>query len=195
MIYIVRHGETQWNAQGRIQGRRDIELNDNGRRQAEKAGQELSSRSFRIMITSPLSRAKETGAILAKFAEVKEVREDERIIERDFGELDGAYFNEDVRHRLYQEKVQGAESLEDVGSRMLEAVKEYASEYEGDLLIVSHGSAITQLLKRIDPSLERVHIHLNNVSISLVEQAEGQLRVVDYNLDASYLNGADGEEE
>lgn len=123
------------------------------------------------------------------------MREDERIIERDFGELDGAYFNEDVRHRLYQEKVQGAESLEDVGSRMLEAVKEYASEYEGDLLIVSHGSAITQLLKRIDPSLERVHIHLNNVSISLVEQAEGQLRVVDYNLDASYLNGADGEEE
>lgn len=195
MIYIVRHGETQWNAQGRIQGRRDIELNDNGRRQAEKAGQELSGRSFRIMITSPLSRAKETGAILAKFAEVKEVREDERIIERDFGELDGAYFNEDVRHRLYHEKVQGAESLEDVGSRMLEAVKEYASEYEGDLLIVSHGSAITQLLKRIDPSLERVHIHLNNVSISLVEQAEGQLRVVDYNLDASYLNGADGEEE
>lgn len=195
MIYIVRHGETQWNAQGRIQGRRDIELNDNGRRQAEKAGQELSGRSFRIMITSPLLRAKETGAILAKFAEVKEVREDERIIERDFGELDGAYFNEDVRHRLYQEKVQGAESLEDVGSRMLEAVKEYASEYEGDLLIVSHGSAITQLLKRIDPSLERVHIHLNNVSISLVEQAEGQLRVVDYNLDASYLNGADGEEE
>ena len=195
MIYIVRHGETQWNAQGRIQGRRDIELNDNGRRQAEKAGQELSGRSFSIMITSPLSRAKETGAILAKFAEVKEVREDERIIERDFGELDGAYFNEDVRHRLYQEKVQGAESLEDVGSRMLEAVKEYASEYEGDLLIVSHGSAITQLLKRIDPSLERVHIHLNNVSISLVEQAEGQLRVVDYNLDASYLNGADGEEE
>lgn len=46
MIYIVRHGETQWNAQGRIQGRRDIELNDNGRRQAEKAGQELSGPLF-----------------------------------------------------------------------------------------------------------------------------------------------------
>lgn len=107
MIYIVRHGETQWNADGRIQGRRDIELNENGRRQAEAAAEALRGKSFQALITSPLSRAKQTGAILAQFAQIAEVREDARIVERDFGELDGARFTEDVRHRLYQEKVQG----------------------------------------------------------------------------------------
>ena len=91
--------------------------------------------------------------------------------------------------------MQGAESLEAVGERMFAAVTAYAEAYEGDLLIVSHGSAITQLLKRIDPSLQPVHIHLNNASISLVERCDGALRVVDYNMDAAYLNGADGEDE
>ncbi len=195
MIYIVRHGETQWNAQGRIQGRQDIALNDQGRRQIEHAANELQGRNFTAMITSPLARAKESGAILAQALSIGEVLEDARLIERDFGELDGAHFNEDVRHRLYQEKVQGAESLAEVGERMLAAVEDYARKYSGDVLIVSHGSAITQLLKRIDPLLQPVHIHLNNASISLVEASADQLRVVDYNLDAAYLNGDDGEEE
>ena len=62
MIYIVRHGETQWNADGRIQGRRDIELNENGRRQAEAAAEALRGKSFQALITSPLSRAKKTHA-------------------------------------------------------------------------------------------------------------------------------------
>lgn len=195
MIYIVRHGETQWNAEGRIQGRQDIELNEKGRQQMERAARELAGRRFQVMITSPLARAKESGAILAQSVEIGEVLEDERLIEREFGELDGARFSEDVRHRLYQEKVQGAESLEAVGERMFAAITAYVEAYEGDLLIVSHGSAITQLLKRIDPSLQPVHIHLNNASISLVERCDGALRVVDYNMDAAYLNGADGEDE
>ena len=93
MIYIVRHGETQWNADGRIQGRRDIELNENGRRQAEAAAEALRGKSFQALITSPLSRAKQTGAILAQFAQIAEVREDARIVERDFGELDNASFS------------------------------------------------------------------------------------------------------
>ena len=141
MIYIVRHGETQWNADGRIQGRRDIELNENGRRQAEAAAEALRGKSFQALITSPLSRAKQTGAILAQFAQIAEVREDARIVERDFGELDGARFTEDVRHRLYQEKVQGAESLEEVAARMAEAFDEYVQQYDGDILVVSHGAA------------------------------------------------------
>ena len=60
MIYIVRHGETQWNAEGRIQGRQDIELNEKGRQQMERAARELAGRRFQVMITSPLARAKES---------------------------------------------------------------------------------------------------------------------------------------
>ena len=75
MIYIVRHGETQWNADGRIQGRRDIELNENGRRQAEAAAEALRGKSFQALITSPLSRAKQTGAILAQFAQTSQAKQ------------------------------------------------------------------------------------------------------------------------
>ena len=53
MIYIVRHGETQWNAEGRIQGRQDIELNEKGRQQMERAARELAGRRFQVVITSP----------------------------------------------------------------------------------------------------------------------------------------------
>ena len=195
MIYIVRHGETQRNADGRIQGRRDIELNENGRRQAEAAAEALRGKSFQALITSPLSRAKQTGAILAQFAQIAEVREDARIVERDFGELDGARFTEDVRHRLYQEKVQGAESLEEVAARMAEAFDEYVQQYDGDILVVSHGAAITALLKRLDPQLQRMHVHLNNASFSLLEWKDGAFTVINYNLDAAYLNGGEDDDE
>lgn len=195
MIYIVRHGETQWNAEGRIQGRRDIELNEDGRRQAEAAAEALRGKTFQALITSPLSRAKQTGAILAQYANIGEVREDARIVERDFGELDGARFTEDVRHRLYQEKVQGAESLEEVAERMYAAFREYVREYEGDILVVSHGAAITALLKRVDAHLQRMHVHLNNASFSLLEWKDDEFSVINYNLDAAYLNGGEDDDE
>ena len=195
MIYIVRHGETQWNAEGRIQGRRDIELNEDGRRQAEAAAEALRGKTFQALITSPLSRAKQTGAILAQHANIGEVREDARIVERDFGELDGARFTEDVRHRLYQEKVQGAESLEEVAERMYAAFREYVREYEGDILVVSHGAAITALLKRVDAHLQRMHVHLNNASFSLLEWKDDEFSVINYNLDAAYLNGGEDDDE
>ena len=195
MIYIERHGETQWNAEGRIQGRRDIELNEDGRRQAEAAAEALRGKTFQALITSPLSRAKQTGAILAQYANIGEVREDARIVERDFGELDGARFTEDVRHRLYQEKVQGAESLEEVAERMYAAFREYVREYEGDILVVSHGAAITALLKRVDAHLQRMHVHLNNASFSLLEWKDGEFSVINYNLDAAYLNGGEDDDE
>ena len=195
MIYIVRHGETQWNAEGRIQGRRDIELNEDRRRQAEAAAEALRGKTFQALITSPLSRAKQTGAILAQYANIGEVREDARIVERDFGELDGARFTEDVRHRLYQEKVQGAESLEEVAERMYAAFREYVREYEGDILVVSHGAAITALLKRVDAHLQRMHVHLNNASFSLLEWKDGEFSVINYNLDAAYLNGGEDDDE
>ena len=102
---------------------------------------------------------------------------------------------EDVRHRLYQEKVQGAESLEEVAARMAEAFDEYVQQYDGDILVVSHGAAITALLKRLDPQLQRMHVHLNNASFSLLEWKDGAFTVINYNLDAAYLNGGEDDDE
>jgi uncharacterized phosphatase len=65
LLYLVRHGETDWNRARRIQGATDIPLNDLGRAQAAEAGDLLSRRSFDRVVASPLSRAAETGSIIA----------------------------------------------------------------------------------------------------------------------------------
>ena len=66
-ICIVRHGETDWNAQGRLQGRTDIPLNENGKVQAMKCGEFLAQNNWDAVITSPLKRARETAEIIANY--------------------------------------------------------------------------------------------------------------------------------
>lgn len=60
-MYIIRHGETEWNAAGRLQGQTDISLNENGVRLARITGQALSHVNFDLIITSPLKRARQTA--------------------------------------------------------------------------------------------------------------------------------------
>lgn len=64
MIYIVRHGQTDWNLEGRYQGRTDIDLNETGIKQAEKIRQELKSVKFDKVFSSPLKRAYKTAQII-----------------------------------------------------------------------------------------------------------------------------------
>ena len=67
-IYVFRHGETDWNAQHRIQGRTDVPLNKNGIRQAEDMGRSVAGKiKPEYMIVSDLSRAQDTGKIIAGF--------------------------------------------------------------------------------------------------------------------------------
>ncbi|MET0318796.1 MAG: histidine phosphatase family protein, partial [Rhodococcus fascians] len=63
-LALVRHGETDWNLHGRLQGSSDIPLNDTGRAQAREAVYELSDHSWDLLVSSPLSRAAETADII-----------------------------------------------------------------------------------------------------------------------------------
>ena len=87
-LFLVRHGQTDWNLAGRLQGQTDIPLNDTGRRQAEEARQRLSGVQFDAVYSSPLSRAVET-AILVSGWPADRVRTDERIKEIAFGDWEG----------------------------------------------------------------------------------------------------------
>jgi broad specificity phosphatase PhoE len=60
-IYVVRHGETEWNKEEVFRGRMDIPLNDNGRRQAERVGAYFTDRPASRILSSPLARARQTG--------------------------------------------------------------------------------------------------------------------------------------
>lgn len=81
-IIVIRHGQTYWNAFGKLQGQTDIELNDVGMQQAEKTGKLIKNENIDLIITSPLKRAKKTAELINKNFKVP-IIEDNRLIERD----------------------------------------------------------------------------------------------------------------
>jgi broad specificity phosphatase PhoE len=92
-IIAVRHGETDWNRQGRIQGRTDNPLNDTGRMQARAAAAVLPDK-IGVIISSPLKRAAETAEIINKQRYNVEIITDERLTERDFGDYEGMFIKD-----------------------------------------------------------------------------------------------------
>ena len=85
MIYFVRHGQTDWNKAGRIQGHTNTELNNEGRKQAQIVKEKLNGIKFDKVFASPLKRAKETAQIISE----QEIVFDDRLKERCNGELEG----------------------------------------------------------------------------------------------------------
>lgn len=90
-IYLIRHGETEWNFQGRFQGRLDSVLTNTGVKQAEAIGRRLAGLdlSFDAFITSPLGRTRQTAAIIAGLARLPAVQWDDRLAEVSLGSWDG----------------------------------------------------------------------------------------------------------
>lgn len=87
-LFVTRHGQTDWNLQGIIQGKSDIPINENGRKQAQMTRDVLAKESIEYIITSPLIRAKETAAIINEPHQVP-ICADERLAERGFGRYEG----------------------------------------------------------------------------------------------------------
>ncbi|WP_420848057.1 histidine phosphatase family protein, partial [Neobacillus citreus] len=92
-ICIVRHGETEWNAIGRLQGRSDIPLNAKGIKQAEESGEYLKNSQWDVIITSPLQRAKKTAEIIKTYINVPLVVMDD-FKEKSFGDAEGMTIEE-----------------------------------------------------------------------------------------------------
>ena len=118
-LYLVRHGETDWNREHRIQGSTDIPLNDTGRGQAATTGRLLARRQWDAIVASPLSRAFETASIIAREVGLGEPEIEPAIVERNYGAAEGMTgFEIDA---LYPDgtDVPGRESREDVVTRAL----------------------------------------------------------------------------
>lgn len=90
-IYLIRHGETEWNVQGRFQGKLDSVLTNTGVKQAEAIGRRLAGLdlSFGAFITSPLGRTRQTAAIIAGLASLPAIQWDDRLAEVSLGSWDG----------------------------------------------------------------------------------------------------------
>lgn len=149
MIVFLRHGQTDWNSRGLLQGRDDIPLNNQGINQAKCAGYELAKalkgKSFKFdkIITSPLSRAEVTAKIISKALGNIPVIKDERLTERDFGILSGKEY--DFTSRVVLENVEEAsvETVESIVKRVSALIFERIKSTE-NVLIVTHG-AVTRI--------------------------------------------------
>ena len=169
-FWLVRHGQTNWNLEGRYQGSRDIELNETGIRQAESAAGRLSDKPFEAVYSSPLRRCLRTARMIAA-ANVSEpeVEVDDRLVEVNLGKWEGVLFT-DIQ-RDYPDELEarrldplharppGGESALEVAGRMALAVDDIAGRHpEGPVLLVSHGLALASLLCLAqDVPLERVY--------------------------------------
>ena len=102
MLYIMRHGKTEWNQQHKLQGRTDIPLNDEGRKMAEAAHTEYLDVHFDVCYTSPLIRAKETAEIVLRDRNVPIITDD-RLVEMSFGCYEGlAYYSTSLQKNQHQ---------------------------------------------------------------------------------------------
>ena len=142
MIYIVRHGQTDWNLEGRYAGRKDIPLNDKGIEQANIIKEELKSIKFDKVFSSPLSRAYQTAKIICD----NEIIIDDRIIERSNGDLEGKLKTEvimEVDFNDPNEKNYNIESIIDFRKRITSFFDEITSLYKDEnILIVTHAGVV-----------------------------------------------------
>jgi broad specificity phosphatase PhoE len=155
-VVLVRHGETEWSANGRHTGRTDVPLTDDGRRQAEALGACLKEWRFALVLTSPLQRAVETCR-LAGMGDVTQMRDD--LVEWDYGEYEGKTTPEIRAERpgwdLWTDGVPGGESPEELERRVDRVISEVRSA-EGDIGLFSHAHFLRVLAARwIDLPAER----------------------------------------
>ena len=153
-VVFVRHGQTDFNAGGRVQGQVDIELNEVGREQARRMAPMIASLSPSAIVTSNLLRARDTAEAIGQCCDAP-VIEDERLRERFFGHFEGMSREEMIAQypqwftqwRQTGEAFEaGVEGREEVGKRFVSAVMDYVSQAPGTYVFVSHGSAITQAM-------------------------------------------------
>lgn len=146
----VRHGETDWNKAGRLQGREDIPLNERGRSQAKILGQYLAKRApWDGIMTSPLSRARETAEIISWETRIlvpMVVMDD--LIERGYGQASGLTHAE--REARFEGSYPDMESFEALSARVGRAMEELRRGWaDARLIVVAHGGTINVVLSLI----------------------------------------------
>ena len=184
-ILLIRHGRTDWNDAHRFQGHSDIPLNDSGMAQAEKLGKRLAGWPFDVVYTSPLLRARQTAeAVAVRHGKTPVVLEG--LVEINFGCWEGLHLksirekDQEVLQAWLKDPFscmpQGAETWQDIRSRVEGAVEEIFRTRHERIVIVSHGGimrALYAVMLNLDPH-SVWNLKTSNCAISGIEVREHQ---------------------
>ena len=165
-LYVVRHGQTIWNLEKRVQGITDIPLTEEGIKNAEELKDLVETLNIDVVISSPLKRARDTAKILID-SELP-INTDDRIKERDWGMNEGALIDEvdrwDCWDVILNTKVQNIECIQDFMYRVSSFIEEIKEKYKDkNVLVVTHSAVIRvihYMLGNIpeDGNLSRINI-------------------------------------
>lgn len=151
-LFVIRHGETAWNLETRIQGHIDIPLNDKGRWQAERLALALQDEGIEAIYSSDLLRAQHTAQAIAQATGLP-LTLDTALRERHFGRLEGktqeevaALWPEEARRWRQRDPAygpEGGETLQDFYARCVDAITRLASQHPGQAIaLVAHGGVL-----------------------------------------------------
>jgi len=156
-LILIRHGETLWNKEGRVQGTSDVELSDAGKKQAELLALSLKDHPLEAIHASPLKRAYQTAEIINEFHH-KDIQIHRGLMEMDQGDFEGFSFKElmacekDFLNKWITDpaaiKMPNGESLSELQQRAWRVMEEIISKSE-NALIVSHNFTIAAILCRV----------------------------------------------
>jgi broad specificity phosphatase PhoE len=178
VIGLLRHGQTNWNIDFRLQGVTDIPLNATGIEQARIAGQVLSQNasideSWDLVLSSPLSRARDTAVMVGDAIGIPGVSIEDLLLERSFGEAEGLSHEEWKAKYNDTNHVPGGETVDQLEARAWILLQRLLDQHEGKrVLTVSHGALIRTILRLVSQGeYPREGERLGNACLSILEHS------------------------
>jgi uncharacterized phosphatase len=182
---LFRHGQTDWNINFLLQGVTDIPMNQTGIEQVKLAAQAIKAEDWDVVLTSPLSRARQTAEIIASQNSFPEIIVEELLIERSFGEAEGLSHEQWRAKYSNLDHIPGGESRSQLAERSKRLLETISQELAGKrVLAISHGALIRTLISIASSNeLPRDGERLGNASLNVVKHSENTWQVVNYSLE------------
>ena len=199
-LWLVRHGRTAWNSEGRIQGQTDLPLDELGWQQAQLVAVRLKNIAVAAIYSSPLQRARQTAEMIGAALNLP-ITFDDRLKEYDFGAVSGLTWTDVVTQHpklaqrwaddIWSVPIEGSEGRAVFHSRIAAAMKAIiAAHDQQQVIVVAHGGTFAAYLTALlNLDVNRRHpFHFGNASLSVLELGE-RLIGIDVLNDTCHLNG------
>jgi len=183
VVGLLRHGQTDWNVDMRLQGISDIPLNDCGREQARTAGNVLINQDWTRIVSSPLSRAIETAKIVASMKNIEQVEVLPILIERSFGVAEGMTYDQWREEYPPGQYAEESETLEQLDQRVIEILEGFFRDFQNSkVLTVSHGALIRRIIHLVSKGeFPREGERFGNASLTTIGHDGNEWKIVNYN--------------